>query len=71
MKDFNRRRKQAQELLAKKKKQREIIFRTRHLVVDDGERTVRVLPCGITYLTLRHRDRLPHCCKLENFGLID
>ena len=61
------RRKQAWELLAKKKKKKKpkkktIIFRTRHLVVDDGERTARVLPCGITFLPLRHGDRLPHCC---------
>lgn len=39
MKDFNRRKKQAQELLAKPE---EIIFRTSHLVVDDGGENRRV-----------------------------
>ena len=67
MKDFNRKKETGMGTISKKKKKKQnkkkqIIFRTRHLVVDDGERTARVLPCGITFLPLRHGDRLPHCC---------
>ena len=42
MKDFNRKKEAGMGNISKKKKNQQIIFRTGHLVVDDGERTARI-----------------------------
>lgn len=72
MKDFNRKKEAGMGNISKKKKKKKTrLFLGQDILWLMMGREEQGLPCGITFLPLRHGDRLPHCHYLENFGLID